>query len=109
MVIWVSLFSAPAGTTTLTPAAGMLSTPPLRPIVLLTVMLLATGVLRSTPFALVSPSVLVRGPTRPPSRSCDPGAGEGAALVGGGGAADGSAGWSVVEAADARAGNAAAS
>src|SRR3954463_16574887 len=80
----------------------MLSTPPERPMVFLTGMLAASGVLRSTPLALVRPRVLVSPPTtpptRPPSRSCDPGVGAARVEEPDGEAGDGAAAWSGLHA-----------
>src|SRR5258708_7765025 len=70
IVICVGLDSAPVGTTTETPASGMLRYPPSHPIVFVTVIGAARGVLRWRPWT-VSPSVLVTVPSRPPSRSLD--------------------------------------
>src|SRR3954464_7347341 len=65
MVKTVLELTAPLGTTTVTPAAGMLSVPPLEPMVLLTVMGEASGEVRW------SPATGINAPTRPPRRLGD--------------------------------------
>jgi hypothetical protein len=46
MVMTVGELNAPAGTVTVTPAAGMLSVPPVASMIFVTVMLEASGVVR---------------------------------------------------------------